>query len=53
MQQISYTILHYGIFMSRSPQQAVRDSASFLGAVFDSIIEEVTVDIESFETEDI
>ena len=39
--------------MSCTPQQAVRDAASSLEDVFESIIGEVTEDIETFETRDI
>ena len=42
-----------GIFTSCTPRQALRDDASFLGAVFDIIIGEVTEEIETVETEDI
>ena len=41
------------MFMSRTPQQAVRDASYSLGAIFDSIIGEVTEDIETVETGDI
>ena len=39
--------------MSLTPQQAVRDSTSSLGDVFENIIGEVTEDIETVETKDI
>ena len=39
-----------GILMSHTPQQAVRDAASSMGAEFEIIIGEVTEDIETVET---
>ena len=38
--------------MSLTPQQAVKDAASSLGAAFESIIVEVTEDIETVDTRD-
>ena len=39
--------------MSCTPQQVLRDAASFLGGVFESIIGDFTEDIETVETVDI
>ena len=39
--------------MSRKPQYEVRDTTSSMGDIVDSIIEEITEDIENVETGDI